>query len=106
MKVKGCASRPRQHFKRRLRGFYYLLPGPTLDFHLASQELAAKGSLLEGISSRFSREATNHVSSRFLREATGQGWFLTGGLGLGVGVGSISFGLWFLVYGFRLCCHL
>jgi hypothetical protein len=29
--------------KRRLRGFCYLLPGPTLDFHLASQELAAKG---------------------------------------------------------------
>jgi len=43
MKVKGCASRPRQQFKRRLRGFYYLLPGPTLDFHLASQKLAAKG---------------------------------------------------------------
>jgi hypothetical protein len=29
--------------QRRLRDFYYLLPESTLDFHLPSQELAAKG---------------------------------------------------------------
>lgn len=29
--------------ERRLRGFPHLLPEPTLDFHLASQKLAAKG---------------------------------------------------------------
>lgn len=67
----GLRESAQAALQRRLRGIYYLLPEPTLDFHLASQELAAKGSLLEGISSRFFREATNHVSSRFLGEATG-----------------------------------
>jgi len=39
----GLRESAQAAFQRRLRGFYYLLPGPTLDFHLAEQKLAANG---------------------------------------------------------------
>src|SRR5215470_4844677 len=71
MKVKGCASRPRQHFKGGFAASIICCLARPLTFIWLSRNWPLTGSLLEGISSSFFREATNHISSRFLREATG-----------------------------------